>query len=216
VTALRRDGSHWIVETSDGRVASPTVVNAAGAYARWLAAQVGVPVPIEHYAHDISVFTSVGARLSLYDLVGAAYFRPEGQSETLVGSMNWSEGARVLDDPDAFPCVANPQVAARHATAVARRYPGSAPGLVRGHAGIYFVTPDRYPILGESPEAPGLFLASGFSHGFKVSPAIGKAIATRLVHGPGFAAELDEFGLSRFAEGRLVNPLHPYVSGIQT
>jgi sarcosine oxidase subunit beta len=216
VTGLQRDGDGWRVETSDGIIRGQTVLNAAGAYARWLAAQAGVQVPIEQYAHDISVFTSVGARLTLYDLVGAAYYRPDAYTETLVGSMNWSEGARVLDDPDAFPCVANPQVAARHARTVARRYPRSAPALVRGHAGIYFVTPDRYPILGEAPEAPGLFLACGFSHGFKVSPAIGQAIASRLVDGPGAAPQLDEFRLSRFAEGRPITPLYPYVSGVQT
>ena len=216
VTGLRRDGSGWRLSTSDGAIRTAIVVNAAGAYARWLAAEAGVQMPIEHYAHDISVFDSVGARIALYDLLGAAYYRPNGTAETLVGSMNWSEGARVLDDPDAFPSVANPQVQARHTRTVARRYPGSAPRLVRGHAGIYFITPDRYPILGEAPEAPGVFLACGFSHGFKVSPAVGKAIAQRLINGPAAAPELDEFRATRFAEGAPVSPLYPYVSGIQT
>jgi sarcosine oxidase subunit beta len=149
-------------------------------------------------------------------MVGAAYFRPAGHGMTLVGSMNWSEGARVLDDPDTFPWIANPQVAARHGRALARRYPDSRALLVRGHAGIYFITPDRYPILGEPADAPGLFLACGFSHGFKVSPSVGKAIAARLLEGPAAAPELDEFRLERFAEGKPIAPLFPYVSGIQT
>jgi sarcosine oxidase subunit beta len=216
VTRLRRDGSGWRLETTSGAITSPVIVNAAGPYARWLAAEAGVHVPIEHYAHDIAIFHTVGARIALYDMVGAAYFRPHGEEETLVGSMNWSEGARVVDDPDAFPCIANPQVAARLARTLARRYAGAEPHLVRGHAGIYFITPDRYPILGEVPEAPGLFLACGFSHGFKVSPAIGKAIAERLTHGQGAAPELDEFHLARFADGQPIRPLYPYVSGIQT
>jgi glycine/D-amino acid oxidase-like deaminating enzyme len=130
--------------------------------------------------------------------------------------MNWSEGARVLDDADAFPWVANPQVVARYARAMARRYLGTEPRLERSHAGIYFITPDRYPILGEVPQAPGLFLACGFSHGFKVSPALGKAAAARLVDGPRAAPELDEFRLARFADGELIAPLFPYVSGVQT
>ena len=58
------------------------------------------------------------------------------------------------------------------ARALARRYPDSNARLARGHAGIYFITPDRYPMLGEPVDAPGLFLACGFSHGFKVSPAV--------------------------------------------
>jgi len=216
VTGVQGSGDTWILQTTAGTIQSPRIVNAAGAYARWIAALAGIQIPIEHYAHDISVFGTVGARIALYDLVGSAYYRPNGVDETLVGSMNWSEGARVLDDPDAFPCLANPQVAARHSRVVAHRYPGSKPRLVRGHAGIYFITPDRYPILGEAPEAPGLFLACGFSHGFKVSPAIGRAIAARITQGASAAPELDEFHPTRFTEGQAIRPLYPYVSGIQT
>ena len=55
-----------------------------------------------------------------------------------------------------------------------------------------------------------------FSHGFKVSPAIGTAAAARLVAGPHAAPELDEFRLQRFAESKPINPLFLYVSGVQT
>jgi sarcosine oxidase subunit beta len=216
VAGLERSGSTWRLETSDGVIESPTVVNAAGGYARSLAAQAGLQVPIEHYAHDICVFSSGGApKITIYDLVAAAYFRPAGSGEVLVGSMNWSEGARVLDDPDAFPWTANPQVVARHARCVFRRFPSFDPQLARSHAGIYFITPDRYPILGEDPAAPGLFLACGFSHGFKTAPAIGRTIAARIVDGAGAVPELDAFRLSRFAEGKPITPLYPYPSGIQ-
>jgi sarcosine oxidase, subunit beta len=220
VTGLRRETGVWRLETTAGVIRSPVVINAAGAYARWLAGQAGVQLPIEHFAHDVAVFRCAGKpdspRLALYDLVGVAYFRPDAEGMTLVGSMNWSEGARVLDDPDAFTWVANPQVVARHARALAGRYPGLEPKLERSHAGIYFITPDRYPILGEAPDAPGLFLACGFSHGFKVAPSVGKAIATRLVEGPRAAPELDDFRPTRFAEGKPITALFPYVSGIQT
>jgi sarcosine oxidase, subunit beta len=220
VMGLRREGSVWHLATSAGVIRTPLVINAAGGYGRWLAAEAGIRLPIEHYAHDIAVFSSaakpVGPRLALYDMVGAAYYRPDGDAATLVGSMSWSEGARVLDDPDAFPWVANPQVVARYARALTNRYPGSEPKLERSHAGIYFITPDRYPILGEQPDAPGLFLACGFSHGFKVAPAVGKAIAARVLEGPRAAPDLDDFRLGRFAEGKPIAPLFPYVSGIQT
>lgn len=215
VTSLQRRGSTWRVETSHGAADAPVVVNAAGAYARWLAGLAGVQVPIEHYAHDVAAFAPGVVKIALYDMVGMAYYRPDAEGATLVGSMNWSEGARVLDDPDAFPWTANPQVVSRLGRAMSRRY-DSATRLTRSHAGIYFVTPDRYPILGETAEAPGLFLACGFSHGFKVSPAVGKAVAARILDGPRVAPELDEFRLTRFAESQPIKPLYPYVSGIQT
>jgi sarcosine oxidase subunit beta len=215
VTGLQRGGATWRVATSLGAIETPVVVNAAGAYARWLAGLAGVHVPIEHYAHDVAAFTPRAARMALYDMVGMAYYRPDGDAATVVGSMNWSEGARVLDDPDAFPWTANPQVVARLHRALSHRYACSS-GLSRAHAGIYFVTPDRYPILGFAPDVDGLFLACGFSHGFKVSPAVGKAVAARIVEGPRAAPELDDFRLSRFAESQPIKPLYPYVSGIQT
>jgi sarcosine oxidase, subunit beta len=219
VVGLRRDGTAWRIETTDGDIHAGRAVNAAGAYARWLAEAAGVQLPIEHYAHDVAVFRHTAANgpgMALYDMLGAAYFRPHGSAATMVGSMNWQEGARVLDDPDAFPWTANPQVVARHARVLRRRYPRLEATLDYSHAGIYFITPDRYPIIGESVEAPGLFHACGFSHGFKVSPAVGKAVATRLVAGSTAAPEVDEFRPSRFAEGQPIRPLYPYVSGIQT
>ena len=44
-------------------------------------------------------------------------------------------------------------------------------GLARMWAGLYEMTPDRHPIIGESP-VRGLFLANGFSgHGFQHAPS---------------------------------------------
>jgi len=210
VVGLHNDGPTWRVETSSGTVQSRVVVNAAGAYARWLADQAGVHLPIEHYAHDVAIFdVHATPRIALYDMLGLTYYRPDAPGAALAGSMSWSEGARVVDEPDAFPWVANPQIVARYARALERRYPGTTPRLRSSHAGIYFITPDRYPILGEVPEAPGLFLACGFSHGFKVSPSVGKAIATRLTEGPRAAPELDEFRLARFGNDAPIRPRYP-------
>src|SRR5262249_3637256 len=103
VTGLRRLRGCWSLETTVGTLQAPTIVNAAGAHARWLASLAGVKLPIQHYAHDVAVFSrpnSSGGHLALYDLVGAAYYRPVRDGLTMVGSMNWSEGARVLDEPD--------------------------------------------------------------------------------------------------------------------
>src|SRR5262249_38996156 len=157
-------------------------LNAAGGYGRWLAEQAGARLPIEHQVHDIGVFRQPAGfgrprHLAVYDLLTTLYYRPEGEGYTLTGSMNWAEGARVLDDPDAFPWVANPQVLARHARMLSHRFPSFGRAEpARSHAGIYFLTPDRYPILGEAPGLPGFYLACGFSHGFKVSPAVGRSL----------------------------------------
>ena len=61
----------------------------------------------------------------------------------------------------------------------ARRVPALADaGIVRGVTGVYDMTPDGRPMLGELPGLSGLVLAAGFSGtGFKISPAVGEAIA---------------------------------------
>ena len=51
-------------------------------------------------------------------------------------------------------------------------------GIARGVTGVYDMTPDARPMLGELPGLPGLVLAAGFSGiGFKISPAVGEAVA---------------------------------------
>jgi sarcosine oxidase subunit beta len=72
--------------------------------------------------------------------------------------------------------------------------------LVRG---VYDVTPDHQPVLGEIPGRPGLFVACGFSgHGFMIAPAVAR-ITADAVEGRRDPA-LDVLGFDRFAAGRLV------------
>src|SRR6201999_1971624 len=46
VTDIVRSGPVWRVETSDGPIEAPKVVNAAGAWADRIAARLGEPVPL--------------------------------------------------------------------------------------------------------------------------------------------------------------------------
>jgi glycine/D-amino acid oxidase-like deaminating enzyme len=97
--------------------------------------------------------------------------------------------------------------------AAARRVPALADaGIVRGITGVYDMTPDGRPMLGELPGLSGLVLAAGFSGtGFKISPAVGEAVAA-LVTGRPIAGSVDigPFWPGRFAAGRPVSPPHPY------
>ena len=97
--------------------------------------------------------------------------------------------------------------------AAAWRVPALAEaGIVRGVTGVYDMTPDGRPMLGGWPGLSGLVLAAGFSGtGFKISPAVGEAIAA-LVTGRPVAGSVDiaAFRPGRFAEGRPVSPPYPY------
>ena len=97
--------------------------------------------------------------------------------------------------------------------AASHRVPALADaGIVRGVTGVYDMTPDGRPMLGELPGLSGLVLAAGFSGtGFKISPAVGEAVAA-LVTGHRVAGSVDigPFRPGRFAEGKPVTPPHPY------
>jgi glycine/D-amino acid oxidase-like deaminating enzyme len=56
-------------------------------------------------------------------------------------------------------------------------------------------------------------VAAGFSgHGFKLSPAVGEALAGLIATGHSGEVDLSTFRLSRFAEGALIHS--PYEYGI--
>ena len=50
--------------------------------------------------------------------------------------------------------------------------------------GIYDVTPDHNPLLGELPGLEGVWVAAGFSgHGFMIAPAVGRMLAEAIAEG---------------------------------
>jgi sarcosine oxidase subunit beta len=75
--------------------------------------------------------------------------------------------------------------------------------------GLYEMTPDRHPIIGEAPRVAGLFLANGFSgHGFQHAPVVGKLLAELIVGGGARTVDVSGLGLERFSSGDLVREGH--------
>ena len=88
---------------------------------------------------------------------------------------------------------------------VGERFPSFADaGLASSWTGVYDVTPDWNPVLGRVPDVPGLVVAYGFSgHGFKLSPAVGRALAQEALGLP-TDTSLAPYALERFRGGRLL------------
>ena len=82
---------------------------------------------------------------------------------------------------------------------LAHRFPPAAEApVLRAWAGLYDMTPDAHPIIGEIDD--GVYAACGFSgHGFMQSPAVGRAVAEELLLG-GAELDLSPYRLSRFAD----------------
>ena len=197
----REDGRVTGVETEAGRLEADYVVNAAGAWARRVAAMADVTLPIAPKRRQIAIVapeTPVPETDPLtVDLERGSYFRPERDGDALVGG-------HVVDadpdyDPDGYPTSFDFDWAAAALESAAdwTTYFGPESGLKRGWAGLYAVTPDHHPILEET--IPGLITAAGFSgHGFQHAPATGRIVAELVLDGEASLVDVDPLSSDRF------------------
>ncbi|HEX4440667.1 MAG TPA: FAD-binding oxidoreductase [Thermoanaerobaculia bacterium] len=192
------------VDTDRGPVAAPTVVSAVGPWSRPLFAGVGFDLPIEPEYHEVAVLRNpAGMKESgpaCIDGITTTYFRSEVGGLTLVGDFWGRRGV----DPDAFPQAPSTDSLANLIERVAARVPGLADaGIRRGVTGVYDVSPDFRPLIGEIPGVRGLYVAAGFSGmGFKISPAVGLTVSELLLDGRAAAVDISAFAPDRFAHGR--------------
>lgn len=202
VTGVRLASGHTI--------ATPVVVNAAGAWSGRVARMAGLNVPVEPMRQM---------------LFRAALPRPWPYRFPMVidpGGVHWRHDDPVgADDPDriivAFTKWDEPlgenfeaatgRWAAEFLPALQRRLPAfSALRDVEGWSGLYEMTPDHNPVLGEHPDLRGLIFASGFSgHGLMMSPATGKIVSELVRLGRSATFDISLFAPDRFARGALVH-----------
>jgi sarcosine oxidase subunit beta len=73
--------------------------------------------------------------------------------------------------------------------------------FVTGYSGVYDITEDWYPIVGEE-ELGGYYSCFGGSgHGFKIGPAIGEALAATIARNEP-PVDISSLSGSRFSTGR--------------
>ena len=195
------------VATADGAIDAPVVVNAAGPWAGVLAATAGVDLPLEPIPRHVLVtgaFPGVPARRTLViDAETTFYFHREGHGVLM--------GMGSPDERPSFDLTPDETFVAEELLPTALRlYPPLENAAVEhSWVGLYEMTPDRHPILGEAPEVRGFYLANGFSgHGFQHAPIIGKLLAEMIVGGEATTVDVGALGLGRFASGDLIREGH--------
>ncbi|MGW4907236.1 NAD(P)/FAD-dependent oxidoreductase [Streptomyces sp. NPDC004270] len=175
VTGIERDGAFvTAVHTTLGRIATDTVICAAGAWSRAVGAMAGVDLPVQPLRRQIAVTEPVqGLPPTLpmtIDFSTSLYFHAEGPG-LLLG----------MSDPDERPGFAtdpHDRWIPRLCAAMERR----APALLDlrrtgGWAGLYENTPDHNALIGEATSVSRFLYATGFSgHGFLQGPAVGEVI----------------------------------------
>ncbi|AGB37430.1 NAD(P)/FAD-dependent oxidoreductase [Natronococcus occultus] len=199
------DGRVVGVETPDGPLEAEYVVNAAGPWARRVAAMADVDLPIAPKRRQMVVVdpeTSVPETDPLtVDLETGTYFRPERDGEALVGGhLGDADPDRDPDGYDRgidFGWAADVlETASEWAT-----YFGPDSRIKRGWAGLYAVTPDDNAVLEET--VPGLITAAGFSgHGFQHAPATGRIVAELIVDGTSSLVDVGALSSDRFGTER--------------
>lgn len=201
------------VMTDHGEIFSPTVIAATGPWTRPLLKLAGFDLPIECEFHQVAILRNApdmkGEGCACIDSVTATYFRSDAHDKFLVGDFY---GTRPVD-PDQFPQRASDESLEEIIERACRRVPKLAGAeVMRGVTGVYDMTPDSRPLLGEIPGISELFLCAGFSGmGFKISPAIGLVMSELVLDGKGKTVDISAFHPGRFAEQRPIKAEYEYV-----
>ncbi|HYP89098.1 MAG TPA: FAD-binding oxidoreductase [Polyangiaceae bacterium] len=168
------------VVTEHGRVRSPIVVNACGAFSPELARSVGVDLPTKPHRHEICASEPLKPFLGplVADLGSGLYFSQSTRGEIVGGIGN-------PKTPPGASQASSIRFLALYSRALIATCPGlSSLKIQRQWAGLYDLSPDHAPIVGPVDEAPGFFVASGFmGHGFMMAPAVGKRLARAIATG---------------------------------
>jgi glycine/D-amino acid oxidase-like deaminating enzyme len=178
-----------------------SIINCAGAWAAPVAETAGVKIPVLPVKRQVFAFDPAikpGGHLPLTILPSGLYFRTETGDLILAGkSMNEDPpGFDFTWDSKRFLEVLWPELV-QFIPAFERLR------LIRGWAGLYAVnTLDGNAIVGEWPEAKGLFLANGFSgHGLQQAPAVARYLAELILKLP-VSLDLSIFGPQRILENK--------------
>jgi len=171
------------------------LVIACGPWSGELAAKRGVELPIRPLCRQLLETGSLQLPEDLpmvLEAEGGFHFRRRGDKLVLA-----------MADPEprwGFEERVDKSLIADRLARLHHRYPAAAEAAIeRSWAGLYDMTPDAHPILGEI--ADGVYAACGFSgHGFMQSPAVGRALAEEILgETPGL--DLSPYRLERFESG---------------
>ncbi len=198
-------GDIFELETNQGKISSPIVINAAGPWAGLIGRLVGLDLPIAPIRRQMITTTPLPDLPRdfpfVIDFAQSLYFHREGEG-VLTGMSN----------PDEVPGFDQSIDQAWELTAMEAaidRMPMLAQaGRMAGWAGLYEVTPDAHPIFGKT-EIPGFYLVGGFSgHGFMHGPISGLLMAEIILEGKSKTVDVSSLDFNRFKQGRLIHELN--------
>jgi dimethylglycine dehydrogenase len=216
----RRPNGEWEVVTEQGSIIAEMVVNAAGCYARQVAAMVGADAPItnmqHHYVvtHPIPAFMERSVEIPVMrDSYTSGYLRQE-QKSGLMGIYE-STGLREAWAPRGFPewdssneLFADDldRIAPWLERAIERMPIFGDVGIRRVINGAIPHTADGAPLLGPAAGLKNFWMCCGTSFGIAQGGGCGKYLAQWMLHGDAEInmAEFDPRRFGPFADAKYV------------
>jgi sarcosine oxidase subunit beta len=194
------------VKTDTGDISTNVVVNAAGPWADRIAHWAGVELPLQVTREEEIIFATANLggppALCFSDMAKAIYYRPEGSRRMLVGR-GFPKDYEYIE-PDGYNQEVDVSFIAETTERLHARWPCFSKVLaLNSYTGLYDVTPDWHPILGQVDGVDGFYLCAGVSgHGFKIGPAVGEVMAEEIIDGAAHSIEISRLNLRRFAAGQ--------------
>jgi dimethylglycine dehydrogenase len=215
-----RAGGEWDVVTEQGTIIAEMVVNAAGCYARQVAAMVGADAPITNMQHHYVVTHPVPAFMErseeipvMRDSYTSGYFRQEQKS----GLMGVYEGTGLHEAwaPRGFPEWDSSnelfpddldRIAPWLERAIERMPIFGDVGIRRVINGAIPHSPDGAPLLGPAAGLRNFWMCCGTSFGIAQGGGCGKYLAQWMLHGDAEInmAEFDPRRFGPFADAAYV------------
>ncbi len=202
VTQIHQSGGRVTgISTNEGNAPADIVVCAAGPWSTGILETAGIEIPVSTIRVQIIIaqrpIELIEPHFIYLDTVAGIFSRPWGPGRSLIGVAGGDQHDTV--DPNTADLFNDHAYPAKAIEAMSKRIPAMKNSrYLHGHAGLYDMTPDAHPIIGEAG-IEGLYLAAGFSGaGFKKGPAVGITLAELIADGKARSVDLAPFSLTRF------------------
>jgi sarcosine oxidase subunit beta len=184
------------VRTTQGDIAAPVVINAAGPTAARVGRLAGVTLPVfprRRHIFFTEPFPELPGPVPLtHDQASGFYFRKE-MEQVLLSPGDVEDIGQDQIVPMDWGKLDETVTKAVHRLPLLERAK-----IAGGWAGLRPLTPDDHAILGPAPGVEGFFLAVGFGgHGFQHSPMTGRMVAEWIMDGRP-SMDLSLFNPARF------------------
>ncbi|KAA9009170.1 GcvT family protein [Histidinibacterium aquaticum] len=213
VLGMRPNLDGWEVETDKGTIQAEHVVNAAGLWAREVAAMAGVYAPLHPMEHQYLVTEPIPEIYErgeehphVLDPGGESYLRQEGRGLCIgfyeqkarpwaIDGTPWDFGHELL--PDDYDKIEDSIAFAYNRFPVLERA-----GIKSVIHGPFTFAPDGNPLVGPVPGMPGFWSACGVMAGFSQGGGVGLVLAQWMIEGE---PERDVSGLDVARFGPWIN-----------